>query len=80
MEQQAFWDKQETVGEIMRGKYNTIVVSRCEKNGNKYVDIRNWYIPRGESEWRPGKGISIPFPAVKDVMRYIEECVKDGVD
>ncbi|WP_304459241.1 hypothetical protein [Alicyclobacillus sendaiensis] len=62
MEQQPFWDKQETVGEIMRGKYNTIVVSRCEKNGNKYVDIRNWYIP---------------LPAVKEVVKYIEEVMSE---
>lgn len=35
-----FWDKQEEIGRVTKNKKEEIVVSKCERQGKEYLDVR----------------------------------------
>lgn len=56
------WSNYRVIGEVLKSSKTKFTISLGANEGFKCLIIREWYIPRGSDEWRPGKdGISIPL-------------------
>ncbi len=65
-----FWDKQHALGYIKRSDKMQIVVNAVEKEGKKYVDVRNYYRNK-DGDWTPGKGISVPGDHMEQLIKIL---------
>jgi saccharopine dehydrogenase-like NADP-dependent oxidoreductase len=57
-----YWDKEEVIGEVMKGEHTKFVMKRCSRNGKQYLVIWDHYNSTNDPEWKFGKhGITIPL-------------------
>ena len=64
-----YWDKEEVVGEVDKDLYSKYIVSACEKNGKKFINVREWYHTQADPTWKPSKsGMAIPDGVAQKVL------------
>ena len=57
----AYWTREEVIAEISKNDTSKYIVSRCEKDGRKFINVREWYCTRNDPTWKPAKsGMAIP--------------------
>jgi hypothetical protein len=57
---------------IERPGHMTIVVSISEFKGKRYIDVRNWFTPKGTSDLCPTKkGVSIPVERGSELVAVL---------
>jgi hypothetical protein len=66
----SFWEDEEIIGEVKKGKNAKIIVKRCFTRGENYLDVRNYY--KDGDEYKPtSKGIAIPDKNLDEVLALI---------
>lgn len=62
-----FTDKEKRIAEISKNdKGDVIRITKLQKNGKTYVDVRTWYVDK-DGNLKPSKGIWIPDDLVDEV-------------
>ena len=68
-----FWDNQNTIGSIEKNKNENIVVSTCERNNNKYLDVRIHIKSKDSNEYVPtSKGFNVKIEKLKELLELLE--------
>jgi hypothetical protein len=71
---QTFFDKEKVIAEIAKSEFSKYIVSAAEKNGRRYLNIKEWYCTAYEPEWRPAKqGVMVPVQLGEDVIAALVE-------
>lgn len=61
------------IGEMVKNAKITVKVRITEFKGNKYVDIRDYFLPKGAAVHGPTKkGITIPAARVSEIINLME--------
>lgn len=68
-----FWDKQEEIGRVTKNKREEVVVSKCERQGKHYVDVRIYAKKDSDSESVPtSKGFAIERDMAKEIKTLMQ--------
>ena len=68
-----FWDNQNTIGSIEKNKNENIVISTCERNNNKYLDVRIHIKSKDSNEYVPtSKGFNVKIEKLKELLELLE--------
>lgn len=67
-----FWDKQDTIGSVKKNKREEIVVCKCERNNNEYVDVRINAISDDNKHIPTSKGFSLKKEKFKELIEILE--------
>ena len=68
-----FWDNQNIIGSIEKNKNENIVVSTCERNNNKYLDVRIHIKSKDSNEYVPtSKGFNVKIEKLKELLELLE--------
>jgi len=60
-----FWDSEEPIREISKGETSKYCVHYVTRQGNSYINVREWYCTRNDPTWKPAKaGMAIPLNEV----------------
>lgn len=65
-----FWDEEKELLSIPKGR-NNLKVKECVKNGNTFIDIREFYTDAAGEEKPDRKGIAIPADMIDKVIEAI---------
>lgn len=58
------WDNFQEIGEVRKSDGIKFIIAAATRNGYRYINIREFYLRKRDSEWRPGRdGITIPLVA-----------------
>ena len=69
-----FWDKQEIVGRVDKNKREQVVVSKCERQGKEYLDVRIHAKLSTNDEIIPtSKGFSVEKSIGKEILTLMQE-------
>ena len=68
-----FWYNQNIIGSIEKNKNENIVVSTCERNNNKYLDVRIHIKSKDSNEYVPtSKGFNVKIEKLKELLELLE--------
>jgi hypothetical protein len=68
-----FWDgESDPVKLPPNAAGDEIQIRKVAKRGRAFIDIRKWYIDKRDGEKKPGRGITIAFEQLKDVLEAID--------
>lgn len=75
-----FWDKQEIIGRVTKNKKEEVVVSKCERQGKHYVDVRIYVKTEGKEETIPtSKGFAVEKEMAKEIKTLMQRaCHSDS--
>lgn len=72
-----FWNKQEIVGRVDKNKREQVVVSKCERQGKEYLDVRIYAKLSNNDETVPtSKGFAIEKEMAKEIESLMQEALK----
>lgn len=65
-----FWEEEVEIFSTPRGR-NMLRVKECKKNGNTFIDIREFYTDAAGEERPDRKGIALPKDVMDEIMTAI---------
>lgn len=72
----AFWDKQTTIGTVKKNKVENLIVSVCEIDNKKFIDIRTYRHFKDDEYKATSKGITLPFNKKQELLDILNK-IKD---
>lgn len=67
VQKKRIWDNFEEIGEVRKSDGIKFIVAAATRDGYRYINIREFYLRKKDSVWRPGRdGITIPIKAPLD--------------
>jgi len=74
----SYWDKEKLIGEAEGKGGKEYRVSAVEKNGNRKIQVKEWWYNEDDEKMYPAKkqGINIPIESATDILALIEEAVE----
>ena len=71
-ENNQYWDNEVIIDEVQVGSRTKYIISACQKDGKKFVNVREWYWAKNDETPKPGKhGICLPNNEDDDFVRTI---------
>lgn len=67
-----FWDKQDIIGSIKKNKREEIIVSKCERNNNEYIDIRINAKSENDERIPTSKGFNLKKEKLKEFLELLK--------
>jgi hypothetical protein len=62
-----FWDTEEVIAVVQKTEKTEVRISKCTKDGDTIISIREWYHTNNDPTKKPGKnGINIPANSIGD--------------
>lgn len=73
----SFWESETIINEIPKTDFAKYIISICEKNGKKYLNVREWYSTKKSPKLRPGKsGICMPIDVAGNLLEVMRDAIQ----
>jgi len=69
---ESFWDKEVPSTEVIVSETSKYTTAICFKDDKRFINVTRWYRTKKNPEWKPSKGIVLPFEKASEIIRAIQ--------